>query len=447
MPIFQRTARTKTPTVGMRPALSGAAHAEQEPLRVPAPPSPHSLLDTVPVSRPRPSGQPLPARVQARMERTLGADFSAVRIHEGPRATEMGALAFTQGTDLHFAPGQYNPHSPDGLEMIGHELTHVLQQKQGRVRARTQLRGVGLNEDSSLEHEADTLGARAARGEATRSPQASAPLRPSAPSAPVVQRVRKKQRATLDEFQKGTADPKAPRFKSTQNAFKKLQSGIVKGSNLLASDLASGRLAVSHSRLRFARAHQRANKTSTKNIGTSKYRNPKTGKVIYVVSTSMGMGATRMIFKSGHKYSHSEAVLRQINKILKLKLGNKVIDLKDFKLVYSTSTNAACRDHPGQQNCAHKHVPKLTGNGATFQHANPYGGSDDANTFQKMVNAHEALRLGTDDYESDPESEDEDDVEGVYNVDTTQLEGAQMTNVNAIPVRDMKKSSKRRDKS
>ncbi len=111
------------------------------------------------------AGQRLPADVQARMEHAFGADFSAVRIHEGAQAASLGALAYTQGTDIHFAPGQYQPSTPRGQELLGHELTHVVQQSQGRVQATTQAKGMDVNTDASLEHEADEMGARAARGE------------------------------------------------------------------------------------------------------------------------------------------------------------------------------------------------------------------------------------------------------------------------------------------
>jgi hypothetical protein len=37
-------------------------------------------------------GQPLPAPVRAKMERAMDADFSAVRIHEGPQAAQLGRL-------------------------------------------------------------------------------------------------------------------------------------------------------------------------------------------------------------------------------------------------------------------------------------------------------------------------------------------------------------------
>ncbi|HEU5057016.1 MAG TPA: DUF4157 domain-containing protein [Kofleriaceae bacterium] len=111
-------------------------------------------------------GMPLPDEVRRRMERAFGADFSGVRIHTGDEAaTAVGAKAFTQGTDIHFAPGEYDPGSTLGLELLGHELAHVVQQAQGRVNPTGERGGMPAADDSWLEHEADELGARAARGE------------------------------------------------------------------------------------------------------------------------------------------------------------------------------------------------------------------------------------------------------------------------------------------
>lgn len=108
-------------------------------------------------------GAELPEDVRARMETAFGVDFSQVRIHEGKQAEALDALAYTQGTDIHFAPGQYQPGSQGGQELLGHELAHVVQQAEGRVKATTQAKGVDINDDVSLEREADDMGIRAAR--------------------------------------------------------------------------------------------------------------------------------------------------------------------------------------------------------------------------------------------------------------------------------------------
>ncbi|MEM7744209.1 MAG: DUF4157 domain-containing protein [Pseudomonadota bacterium] len=105
-------------------------------------------------------GQTLPDDVRSHMEGALGADFSDVRVHVGPQAASIGALAFTTGSDIYFAPGQYQPGSAAGRHLIGHELAHVVQQRQGRVRG--QAGAITVVTDRALEAEADRSGARAA---------------------------------------------------------------------------------------------------------------------------------------------------------------------------------------------------------------------------------------------------------------------------------------------
>lgn len=135
-------------------------------------------------------GAEMPGDVRGKMEAAFGTDFSPVRIHEGPHAEAIGAQAYTQGTDIHFAPGQYQPSSQGGQELLGHELAHVVQQAEGRVKATTQAKGVDINADGSLEREADELGARAARGEGglTASHGQGATGAPSSLASPAVQR-------------------------------------------------------------------------------------------------------------------------------------------------------------------------------------------------------------------------------------------------------------------
>ena len=111
--------------------------------------------------QPRSGGWTLPKEVQRKMEQALGADFSDVRVFVGSEATSIGALAFTWGSNLHFAPGQYNPHTPQGQFLLGHELAHVVQQRSGRV-SNPFGSGVAVVQDAALEAEADRLGRIAA---------------------------------------------------------------------------------------------------------------------------------------------------------------------------------------------------------------------------------------------------------------------------------------------
>ena len=106
-------------------------------------------------------GRPLPVGVQRKMEALFGEDFSDVRVHSGPQAHSIGALAFTLGSNIYFAPGHYSPDTPRGHQLLGHELTHVVQQRAGRVR-NPQGAGLAIVQDHALEAEADRMGARAA---------------------------------------------------------------------------------------------------------------------------------------------------------------------------------------------------------------------------------------------------------------------------------------------
>jgi Domain of unknown function (DUF4157) len=104
----------------------------------------------------------IPKSVQTKMENTLGTNLSDVKVHQNSsKASDVGALAYTQGSDIHVAPGQYNPGSSSGKQLLGHELTHVAQQKEGRVQATGSVGGLALNDSPALEKEADTLGAKA----------------------------------------------------------------------------------------------------------------------------------------------------------------------------------------------------------------------------------------------------------------------------------------------
>ena len=95
------------------------------------------------------------------MEAAFGADFSDVRVHVGHEASRIGAIAYTWGSNIHFAPGHYNPHTLQGQKVLGHELWHVVQQKSGRVKNPFG-GGVAVVQDHALEAEADRMGEKAA---------------------------------------------------------------------------------------------------------------------------------------------------------------------------------------------------------------------------------------------------------------------------------------------
>lgn len=98
------------------------------------------------------------------METLFQQDFSDVRLYaHSTKAAEIGANAFTQGTEIHFAPGQYNPRSSRGRHLIAHELTHVVQQSRNHISPNNCYRGNPINDNPQLEREADRMGQKAAR--------------------------------------------------------------------------------------------------------------------------------------------------------------------------------------------------------------------------------------------------------------------------------------------
>jgi outer membrane protein OmpA-like peptidoglycan-associated protein len=92
-----------------------------------APPIVHEAL--------RSPGQRLDPETRAFFEPRFRYDFSSVRVHADSKAAESAravrARAYTVGSDLVFAPGQYSPGSSSGRRLIAHELAHVGQQQEG----------------------------------------------------------------------------------------------------------------------------------------------------------------------------------------------------------------------------------------------------------------------------------------------------------------------------
>lgn len=78
------------------------------------------------------SGQAIPDVHREMFESAMGRDFSSVNIHADSEADslnkQVGARAFTTGSDIFFRQGEYNPASSGGQELLAHELTHVVQQ-------------------------------------------------------------------------------------------------------------------------------------------------------------------------------------------------------------------------------------------------------------------------------------------------------------------------------
>ena len=96
--------------------------------------------------------QPISPQLREKFEPGFGADFSNIRISRGHIPEELGVQAVAQGTDILLDESA-------GMDVLGHELAHVVQQAQGRVAG-----GFPVVENAALEHEADVMGQRVASG-------------------------------------------------------------------------------------------------------------------------------------------------------------------------------------------------------------------------------------------------------------------------------------------
>ncbi|MFA8434701.1 MAG: DUF4157 domain-containing protein [Marinifilaceae bacterium] len=97
----------------------------------------------------------MPDNLKAGVEQLSGLNMGDVRVHyNSSKPAQVQAHAYTQGTNIHVAPGQE--------QHLAHEAWHVAQQKQGRVQATTEVAGVPVNDSPALEKEADVMGNRAA---------------------------------------------------------------------------------------------------------------------------------------------------------------------------------------------------------------------------------------------------------------------------------------------
>ncbi|MFI9325565.1 DUF4157 domain-containing protein [Kitasatospora aureofaciens] len=110
----------------------------------------------------RAPGRPLDHDTRTEMERRLGADFSDVRIHTDAAArasaAEVGARAYTSGHHVVIGDGGGDKHT------LAHELTHVIQQRQGPVAGTDNGTGLKVSDPSDrFEREAEANAIRVMR--------------------------------------------------------------------------------------------------------------------------------------------------------------------------------------------------------------------------------------------------------------------------------------------
>jgi len=102
----------------------------------------------------KPNRTGLPDNLKSGMESLSGKSLDHVKVHyNSSKPAAVQAHAYAQGSDIHLASGQ-EKHLP-------HELGHVVQQMEGRVKPTTSVGGMAVNDNPSLENEATEMGNRA----------------------------------------------------------------------------------------------------------------------------------------------------------------------------------------------------------------------------------------------------------------------------------------------
>lgn len=92
----------------------------------------------------------IPDDMKMGFENLSGHSFDNVRVHyNSTKPAQLQAHAYAQGNEVYLGPGQERH--------LGHELGHVVQQKQGRVRPTAQMKGMNINDDAKLEAQADQI--------------------------------------------------------------------------------------------------------------------------------------------------------------------------------------------------------------------------------------------------------------------------------------------------
>jgi len=134
MNAFRKSPATQKP--GKEPGASAQAKAK-EPVQAKKAQPPASGISFTVQRQENKTG--MPDNLKSGLEGMSGHDLSDVRVHyNSAKPAQLNAHAYAQGNQIHLGPGQ-EKHLP-------HEGWHVVQQKQGRVQATTQLKKADAQE-------------------------------------------------------------------------------------------------------------------------------------------------------------------------------------------------------------------------------------------------------------------------------------------------------------
>ncbi|MEU7152214.1 DUF4157 domain-containing protein [Streptomyces sp. NPDC045456] len=177
----------------------------------------------------RGAGSPLEGPLRQEMEARLGADFSDVRVHRDAAARrsagEIGARAYTSGNHVVLGEGGGDRHT------LAHELTHVIQQRQGPVAGTDNGTGLRVSDPGDrFEREAEE---NAARVMAQAPPVVEAAPGPQATTEAEAPQV---QRAADDKDHTGHKEYDGPRYRQVKPSEEGTRSANLRMQDRLARE-------------------------------------------------------------------------------------------------------------------------------------------------------------------------------------------------------------------
>lgn len=149
-------------------------------------------------------GSPLEPGVRREMESAVGHDFGDVEVHTDSRAADSArsvqAHAYTVGNHIVFGEGRFRPDTDAGRHTLAHELTHVVQQRQGPVDGTPAAGGIRVSDPGDrFEREAEANASRVTAGDGGAGGEAT-------PAAAAVQRHADEDDAAEAPVQRQAAD-------------------------------------------------------------------------------------------------------------------------------------------------------------------------------------------------------------------------------------------------
>ncbi|MGH1335369.1 MAG: eCIS core domain-containing protein [Aureispira sp.] len=130
----------------------------------------------------------IPDRLKAVVEHFSGFSLEDVRVHyNSEKPALVKAHAYAEGLNIYIGPGQE--------KHLAHEVWHVVQQMKGEVKTTTKVNGKNINDDASLEKEAES-----AKDKTSKINKKNPLLKQEKITTPVIQRIsdEEQQQAIID---------------------------------------------------------------------------------------------------------------------------------------------------------------------------------------------------------------------------------------------------------